>query len=170
MKKIGDYSRQFDTFGEPSSITDFLTQLNDAMENKNIIPASEQKIDNLWFFAGDNEYISTMIGDNNEDTLLQISTKEMTSTSLDYAITEMYKFIEKIPKKVRTLGLSEIEEDEQSEYYQKLAEEIISSLMVKNIEVENPERLKEELVKIAETPNSEFEKDTKEFVEEILNS
>ena len=168
MKKIGDYSRQFDTFGEPSSITDFLTQLNDAMENKNIIPASEQKIDNLWFFAGDNEYISTMIGDNNEDTLLQISTKEMTSSSLDFAITEMYKFIEKIPKKVRTIELSEIEEDEQSEYYQKLAEEIISSLMAKNIEIENPERLKEELVKIAETPNSEFEKDTKEFVEEIL--
>lgn len=168
MKKIGDYSRQFDTFGEPSSITDFLTQLNDAMENKNIIPASEQKIDNLWFFAGDNEYISTMIGDNNEDTLLQISTKEMTSSSLDYAITKMYKFIEKIPKKVRTIGLSEIEEDEQLEYYQKLAEEIISSLMAKNIEIENPERLKEELVKIAETPNSEFENNTKEFVQEIL--
>jgi len=168
MKKIGDYSRQFDTFGEPSSITDFLTQLNDAMENKNIIPASEQKIDNLWFFAGDNEYISTMIGDNNEDTLLQISTKEMTSSSLDYAITRMYEFIEKIPRKVRTIGLSEIEEDEQSEYYQKLAEEIISSLLVKNIEIENPERLEEELIKIAGTPNSEFEKDTKEFVEEIL--
>ncbi|TET14908.1 MAG: hypothetical protein E3J77_03455 [Actinobacteria bacterium] len=168
MKKIGDYSRQFDTFGEPSSITDFLTQLNDAMENKNIIPASEQKIDNLWFFAGDNEYISTMIGDNNEDTLLQISTKEMTSSSLDYAITEMYKFIEKIPKKVRTIGLSEIEEDGKLAYYQKLAEEIISSLMAKNIEIENPEILKEELIKIAETPNSEFEKDTKEFVEEIL--
>ncbi len=168
MKKIGDYSRQFDTFGEPSSITDFLTQLNDAMENKNIIPASEQKIDNLWFFAGDNEYISTMIGDNNEDTLLQISTKEMTSSSLDFAISEMYKFIEEIPKKVRTIELSEIEEDEQLEYYQKLAEEIISSLMAKNIEIENPERLKEELIKIAETPNSEFEKDTKEFVEEIL--
>ena len=168
MKKIGDYSKQFDTFGEPSSITDFLTQLNDAMENKNIIPASEQKIDNLWFFAGDNEYISTMIGDNNEDTLLQISTKEMTSSSLDYAITEMYKFIEKIPKKVRTIELSEIEEDEQSEYYQKLVEEIISSLVAKNIEIENPERLKEELIKIAGTPNSEFEKDTKDFVEEIL--
>jgi len=168
MKKIGDYSRQFDTFGEPSSITDFLTQLNDAMENKNIIPASEQKIDNLWFFAGDNEYISTMIGENNEDTLLQISAKEMTSTSLDYAITEMYKFIEKIPKKVRTIGLSEIEEDGKLAYYQNLAEEIISSLMAKNIEIENPEILKEELIKIAGTPNSEFEKDTKEFVEEIL--
>lgn len=168
MKKIGDYSGQFDTFGEPSSITDFLTQLNDAMENKNIIPASEQKIDNLWFFAGDNEYISTMIGDNNEDTLLQISTKEMTSSSLDYAITEMYKFIEKIPKKVRAIKFSEIEEDEQSEYYQKLAEEIISSLVAKNIEIENPERLKEEFIKIAGTPNSEFEKDSKEFVEEIL--
>ncbi|GAG90097.1 unnamed protein product, partial [marine sediment metagenome] len=128
----------------------------------------EQKIDNLWFFAGDNEYISTMIGDNNEDTLLQISTKEMTSSSLDYAITKMYEFIEKIPRKVRTIGLSEIEEDEQSEYYQKLAEEIISSLIVKNIEIENPERLEEELIKIAGTPNSEFERDTKEFVEEIL--
>ena len=168
MKKIGDYSKQFDTFGESSSITDFLTQLNDAMENKNIIPANEQKIENLWFFAGDNEYISTMIGENNEDTLLQISTKEMTSSSLDYAITEMYEFIEKIPKKVRTIGFSEIEEEGKLAYYQNLAEEIISSLTAKNIKIENSEILKEELIKIAGTPSSEFEKDTKEFVEEIL--
>jgi predicted RND superfamily exporter protein len=138
------------------------------MENKNIIPANEQKIENLWFFAGDNEYISTMIGENSEDTLLQISTKEMTSSSLDYAITEMYEFIEKIPKKVRTIGFSEIEEEGKLAYYQNLAEEIISSLTAKNIKIENSEILKEELIKIAGTPSFEFEKDTKEFVEEIL--
>jgi len=168
MRKVGDYARRFEAFGEPSSITDFLTQLNDAMENKNIIPANEQKIENLWFFAGDNEYISTMIGENNEDTLLQISTKEMTSSSLDYAISEMHGFIEKIPKKVRAVRISEIDDEEKPAYYQNLAEEIISSLGAKNVEIENPEILKEELVKIAGTPNSEFEKDTKEFVEEIL--
>lgn len=168
MKKIGDYSRQFDAFGEPSSITDFLVQLNDAMEGKNIIPAQEEKIDNLWFFAGDNEYITNMIGDNDEDTLLQIKTKEMTSTVIEQAINQMGEFIENIPKKVKKIKLSEVNEETKAEYYAYLVDEIISSLMAKNIEIENPERLKEELIKIAETPNSEFEKDTKEFVEEIL--
>ncbi len=100
MKKIGDYAKQLPALGEPSSITDFLIQLNDAMENKNIIPAQEEKIDNLWFFAGDNEYISTMIGDKNDDTLLQVRTKEMTSTALDQAINQMEEFIENVPTRV----------------------------------------------------------------------
>ncbi|MHC2994665.1 MAG: MMPL family transporter [Candidatus Atribacteria bacterium] len=168
MKKIGDYSKQFPALGEPSSITDFLTQLNDAMENKNIIPASEEKINNLWFFAGDNKYITTMIGDKDNDTLLQIRTKEMTSSALDQAISKMKEFIEKIPKKVRKIELSEINKEDKPEYYSYLVDEIISSLEAKDIKIENQEKLREELIKIAGTPRSEFEKSTKEFINEVL--
>ena len=168
MKKIGDYAKQFPALGEPSSITDFLVQLNDAMENKNIIPAQEEKIDNLWFFAGGNEYITAMIGDNDEDTLLQIRTKEMTSTALDQAINQMEEFIENIPKKVKKIELSEVNEETKAEYYGYLVDEIITSLEAKDIKIENKEKLREELIEIAGIPDSEFEKDTEEFINEIL--
>ena len=168
MKKIGNYAKQFPALGEPSSITDFLIQLNNTMENKNIIPASEEKIDNLWFFAGDNEYITSMIGDNDKDTLLQIRTKEMTSAALEQAINQMEEFIENIPKKVKKIELSEINEEAKTEYYTYLVDEIISSLEAIDIKIENQEKLREDLIKIAGTPGSEFEKDTEEFTNEIL--
>ncbi len=168
MKKIGDYAKTFPSLGEPSSITDFLVQLNDAMENKNIIPAQEGKIDNLWFFAGDNEYITNMIGDNDEDTLLQVRTKEMASSALEQAIDQIEEFINDIPKKVSTIEFSEVNEEAKAEYYAYLVDEIISSLRAKDIKIENQEKLREELIKIAGTPDSEFEKNTEEFINEIL--
>ncbi len=168
MKKIGDYAKTFPSLGEPSSITDFLVQLNDAMESKNIIPAQEEKIDNLWFFAGDNEYITNMIGDNDEDTLLQVRTKEMASSALEQAIEQMEEFINGIPKKVSTIEFSEVNEEAKAEYYAYLVDEIISSLKAKGIKMENQEELREGLIKISGTPGSEFEKDTEEFINEIL--
>jgi len=168
MKKIGDYAKTFPSLGEPSSITDFLVQLNDAMESKNIIPAQEEKIDNLWFFAGDNEYITNMIGDNDEDTLLQVRTKEMASSALEQAIEQMEEFINRIPKKVSTIEFSEVNEEAKAEYYAYLVDEIISSLKAKGIKMENQEELREGLIKISGTPGSEFEKDTEEFINEIL--
>lgn len=169
IKKIGDYSKQLSALGEPSSITDFLIQLNDAMENKKIVPANEEKIDNLWFFGGDNEYITNMIGDNNEDTLLQIRTREMTSNALELAIDQMEKFIDNIPKKVKKLEFSEINEDFKPQYYSYLVDEVISSLETKGIEIKNKDELRKELIKIASTPGFKFEKDTEEFVNEILD-
>jgi uncharacterized protein len=169
MKKIEDYSKQLSALGEPSSITDFLIQLNDAMENKNIIPVNEDKIDNLWFLAGDNTYIANMIGEQNDETLMQIRTKDMTSTALNQAINQVREFIKNIPKQVRKTVLSEINEEAKPEYYAYLVEEIISSLEAKSVKLNNKDELKKELIKIAGSPSSEYKKDTEEFMNEILN-
>jgi predicted RND superfamily exporter protein len=168
MKKIEDYSKQLSALGEPSSITDFLIQLNDAMENKKIIPAKEDKIDNLWFLAGDNAYIANMIGEQNDETLMQIRTKDMESAALSQAINQMREFINNIPKQVRKTELSAIKEAAKPEYYAYLVEEIISSLEAKSGKLNNKEELKEELIKIAGSPSSEYKKDSEEFINEIL--
>jgi predicted RND superfamily exporter protein len=170
MKKIEDYSQQLSALGEPSSITDFLIQLNDAMENKNIIPANEDKIDNLWFLAGDNAYIANMIGKQNDETLMQIRTKDMSSNALNQAINQMKEFIKNIPPRVKKTKLSEINEEAKPEYYAYLADEIISSLEAKGVKLNNKdELLKAELIKIAGSPSSEYKKDSEEFANEILN-
>lgn len=169
IKKIEDYSRRLPSLKEPSSISDFLIDLNDAMENKKIIPANEQKIDNLWFFAQDNKYITSMVGEENEDTLVSIRTKEMTSDALDLSIAKLKKFINTIPKKVKQIDLSQLEREERQKYYPILANEVISSLQAKDIKIKDIDNLKKELILMTAKPNSEFESDDQEFINEILS-
>lgn len=168
LKKIGDYSQHFSSFGESPSIADFLTQLNEAMEKKKIIPASTEKIENLWFFVGNNEYITGMIGENSEDTLMQIRTREMVSSTLNQAIEQMNSFMENIPKKVRKVNLSEIDEESKPKYYSYLAEEIIHSLKTKGVEIKNEEKLKEKLVDLSMTSALISETYDEECIKEIL--
>jgi len=169
IKKIEDYSIRLPSLKEPSSISDFLIDLNNAMENKKIIPANEQKIDNLWFFAQDNEYVTSMVGDKDEDTLVSIRTKEMTSDALDLSIAKIREYIDTIPKRVKQVDLSQLEEKERQNYYPYLADEIISSLQAKGIEIKNIDSFKKELVLLAAQPNSEFERNDQEFIDEILS-
>ena len=169
IKKIEDYSTRLPSLREPSSISDFLIDLNDAMENKKIIPASLGKIDNLWFFAQDNEYITSMVGDDDKDTLVSIRTKEMTSDALDLSIAKIRAFIETIPKNVKQVDLQSLEKEERKNYYPYIADEIISSLRAKGIEIKNIDDFKKELVRLAAQPNNEFERKDQTFISEILS-
>jgi len=169
IKKIEDYSERLPSLKEPSSISDFLIDLNDAMENKKIIPANEQKIDNLWFFTQDNEYVTSMVGDKNKDTLVSIKTKEMTSDALDLSIAKIREYMDTIPKKVKQVDLSQLEEKERQNYYPYLADEIISSLQAKGIEIKNIDGFKKELVQLAAQPNNEFERKDQTFISDILS-
>jgi len=169
IKKIEDYSKRLPSLKEPSSISDFLIDLNDAMENKKIIPASLEKIDNLWFFAQDNEYVTSMVGDDDKDTLVSIKSKEMTSDALDLSIAKIRTFIKTIPKNIKQVDLQSLEKEERKNYYPYIADEIISSLQAKGIEIKNIDDFKKELVRLAAQPNNEFEREDQTFISEILS-
>ena len=169
IKKIEDYSKRLPSLKEPSSISDFLIDLNDAMENKKIIPASEQKIDNLWFFAQGNEYVTSMVGDEDKDTLVSVKAKEMMSIAIDLSIAKIRKFIDTIPKKVKQINLQLLEKEERTNYYPYIADEIISSLQAKGMEIKNIDDFKKELIRLAAQPINEFERKDQEFVNEILS-
>ncbi len=169
IKKIEDFSERLPSLKEPSSVSDFLIDLNEAMENKKIIPADEQKINNLWFFAQGNDYVTSMVGDKDEDTLVSIRTKEMTSDALDLSIAKIREYIDTVPKRVRQVDLTLLQEEERKNYYPYLAEEIILSLQAKGLEIKDIESLKKELVFLAAQPVSEFEDHSKEFIDKILS-
>ncbi|HID16378.1 MAG TPA: hypothetical protein EYP16_06230, partial [Candidatus Atribacteria bacterium] len=139
IKDIEVYSEHLPSLKEPSSLADFIIQLNDAMENKKIVPADPHKIDNLWFFGGDNKYIKSMVGEEDKDTVAMIRTKEMSSNALTKAIAKMNNFIEKIPKKVKAVDLSRLNSNEREKYYPYIADEIIDALSVRGIVIKNRE-------------------------------
>jgi uncharacterized protein len=169
IDKIQNYARRLPSLAQPSSITTFLTQLNDAMENKKIIPANISKIDNLWFFAGDNEYINSMLANEDQNTILQIRSREMTSLTVGSSIGQVEEFIQQIPTSVKEVNLNQLSPKEKEQYYPYIAEEIISSWQANGNNFDNADNLREELIHIASLPDEEFVQQTKDFAEEVIS-
>ncbi len=170
MDKIQNYAGNLPALAQPSSITTFLAQLNYAMENKKIIPAHPDKIDNLWFFAGNNEYINSMLTDDNHSTIIQIRTREMTSLAVNSAIEQMEKFIQNIPAKVRKIDLSLLPQSEKNQYFPFIVQDIISSWQANGMKIneQKEEELSQKLIEVTSLPLENFYSPDEEFVEELL--
>ncbi len=169
IKDVEEYGGHLPGLKEPTSIADFIVQLNDVMENKKIIPDSPDKIENLWFFANSNEYIKSMIGDDEKDTLVQIRAKEMNSTALDNSIKKLNEFVSKIPRKVKEVNLEDLSEKERSKYYGYIADEIIFSLKANDVKIKDEEGLKKAIIQVIEKPISQFKNKDDKFIDEILS-
>ena len=170
MNKIQNYASHSDLLSYPSSITTFITQLNNAMENKNIIPSNPDKIDNLWFFTGDNEYLNAMVADDDRSTIVQMRARDMTSSAIDNDIEGLEDFINSIPDTVKSIELSSLSPLEQEKYLPYIADDIISSWQANNMEIEESkaEELLKELIAIAQMPLLKFYSNTDSFLEEGL--
>lgn len=170
MDKIQNYARHLDLLSYPSSITTFIIQLNNAMENKNIIPSNPDKIDNLWFFTGDNEYLNAMVADGDRSTIVQMRAREMTSFAIDNNIEELEDFINSIPNTVKSIELSSLSPLEQEKYLPYITNDIISSWQANNMEIEESreEELSKVLTETAQMPSPEFYSNTDSFLEEVL--
>ena len=170
MDKIQNYARRLPSLAQPSSISTFLTQLNNAMENKKIIPANPIKIDNLWFFAGDNEYIQSMLANEDQNTIVQIRSREMTSLVVDRSIRKVEEFIQEIPNPVKTIDLEALTPEQRKQYFPYIVDDIISSWQTNGIIDEGlaKSELKDTLIQIAGLPMEYFSHATGEFVEEVI--
>ena len=168
IDKIQNYAQRLPSLAQPSSITTFLTQLNNAMENKAIIPANPDKINNLWFFAEDNEYINAMIAKEDQRTILQVRSREMASLVLDRSIKKVDQFVAKIPNPVKEIQLSQLPPSQKERYYPYLAQDIISSWQALGTINDNIPDLKAQLIQIASKPVDEFIQVTSAFADQVI--
>ncbi len=169
IDKIKNYAQKLPSLSQPASISIFLAQLNEAMENKRIIPANPNKIDNLWFFAEGNDFVDSMIKDDDQSTVLQIRSREMTSLVVEHSIEQVEEFIQHIPTSVKEINLNQLSPKEKESYYPYIAEEIIRSWQANGNTFSNADNLREELIRIAVLPVGEFVQPTNEFTEDVIN-
>lgn len=171
IDKIQNYASHLASLSQPTSITTFLTQLNNAMENKKIIPDNIDKINNLWFFAGDNGYVNSMLADENRSTIVQIRAQEMTSSEVGTSIDKVDSYIKTIPDRVKALDLSLMSEQEREEYLPYISQEIISSWKADGLTIDeiSEKELYQELTSFAKMPLEKFYHSNDNFIEEIIN-
>lgn len=107
MVRIAQYLKQFRNFREASSLASFLLDLNEAMEGWRAIPASEEKIQNLWFFVEDSDYLKGRISEDGRETLIEFKAEETTSQELKEELEKAKSFLAQRPKRVKKVPLED---------------------------------------------------------------
>ncbi|MEN3202104.1 MAG: MMPL family transporter [Atribacterota bacterium] len=105
MVRITQYLKRFHNFQDPSSLASFLLDLNEAMEGWRAIPDEEEKIQNLWFFVKDSEYLQGRISEDERETIIEFRAGETTSAELKKELEEAREFLANRPKRVKKVPL-----------------------------------------------------------------
>lgn len=162
MTRVGEYLSRYRSFKDSSSIASFFSDLNRAVEGWEAIPASQEKLDNLWFFAQDNAYIKGRIGNDGRETLLEFRAEETTSAQLQEELRRAEAFLAERPKRVKPVS---VEEPEGRTY---LVRTIIEDLVLFGLGISSPEVLEEKVTEIVSQPWQGFVSGDDGFIADVV--
>lgn len=162
MVRIGKYLGQYQNFKDASSIASFFSDLNQALEGWKAIPASQEKLDNLWFFAQDNDYIKGRIGGEGRETLLEFRAEETSSAQLEAELRKVEAFLAQRPHRVEAVPITE---PEGKAYF---VETIMTDLSIFGLSVASPETLRKTVEEIVVQPWENFVGAGEDFAAEVV--
>ncbi|MGQ9472708.1 MAG: efflux RND transporter permease subunit [Candidatus Caldatribacteriaceae bacterium] len=162
MVRIGKYLERYQAFREASSIASFFLDLNKALDGQKTIPASQEKLDNLWFFAQDNEYIKGRIGDEDKETIIEFRAEETNSAQFRKELQEAKAFLLQRPQRVVPIS---VDEPEGREF---LVKTIMEDLAIFGLSFSSPEELREKVTEIVSRPWRYFVVPQEDFFSAVI--
>jgi len=162
MVRISQYLKKYRNFGEPSSLASFILDLNEAMEGWKAIPLEGEKIENLWFFVGDSDYIKGRISQDERETLVEFRASETTSAELKREVREARNFLALRPKKVKLVPL------EAQEAQERLAQWIVEDLELFGVSFFDHEAVRHTALQFIRKPWQDFVQPEASFLDEVV--
>lgn len=162
MVRIGKYLNRYQSFQEASSVASFFLDLNKALDGQKAIPASQEKLDNLWFFAQDNEYMKGRIGGEEKETIIEFRAGETSSAQFRKELQEAKTFLLQRPQKVVPVS---VDEPEGREF---LVKAIMEDLTLFGLSFPSQEELREKVTEIVSQPWRDFIVPQRDFFSAVV--
>ena len=157
MIRISRFAERYETFADPSSIADFICNLNEAMDGWKAIPDTREKVENLWFFAQDNSFIQDRISEDEDATLVEFKARETTSRQLEEEVEALKSFLAQRPQEVKVVSVTE---EGAAEY---LATSIVEDLEIFGLSFSDPEAVEQMVFQFIGQPLRDFMAFDEEF-------
>ncbi len=162
MIRISQYASRYRAFKDASSIASFFIDLNQALDGWKAIPASQDKIDNLWFFAQDNDYIKGRMNDDGTETIIEFRAEETSSAELRSDLKALKTFLAQRPQKVDKVPVTDPAGKDA------LINTIIEDLGLFGIDVASLPSLKQIVEEFVTKPWEEFITKEGDFTSEVV--
>ncbi len=160
MVRLAHYGDRYHAFKDGSSVADLIMDLNEAFEGWRAVPATRDKVDNLWFFVEDNSYFQDRISEDERSTLIEYRAKEIDSQTLSYEIADFNAFLSDRPLSLISVPVSE------EEAAKHLAETIVDDLEIFGVTPFDREALRDIVLDFVQTPVNEFFTPDRVFADE----
>jgi len=163
MVRLAHYGDRYHAFGDGSSVADLIMDLNEAFEGWRAVPATRDKVDNLWFFVEDNNYFQGRISDDERSTLVEYRAKEIDSQTLSSEISDFNAFLSERPASVVSAAVTE---EGAAEY---LAHTVVDDLVIFGVNPFDREAVQKLVLDYIETPLDEFFSPDQAFAQEVAH-
>jgi len=163
MIRISRFAERYETFADPSSIADFICNLNEAMDGWKAIPDTREKVENLWFFAQDNSFIQDRISEDEDATLVEFKARETTSRQLEEEVEALKSFLAQRPQEVKVVSVTE---EGAAEY---LATSIVEDLEIFGLSFSDPEAVEQMVFQFIGQPLRDFMAFDEEFAKKVAH-
>jgi len=161
--RISRFAERYEAFSDPSSIADFICDLNEAMDGWKAIPDTREKVENLWFFAQDNSFIQDRIGENGKATLVEFRARETTSRQLEEEVKALKTFLAQRPQRVKTVPITE---NGAAEY---LTKSIVDDLEIFGLSFSDREAVEKMVFQLIRQPLRDFMTFDEDFAQKVAH-
>ena len=163
MIRISRFAEGYEAFSDPSSIADFVCNLNEAMDGWKAIPDTREKVENLWFFAQDNSFVQDRISEDDKATLVEFRARETTSRQLEEEVETLKSFLAQRPQRVKAVPITE---SGAAEY---LAKSVVDDLEIFGLSFTDREAVEKMVLQFIEQPLRNFMTFNENFAQKVTH-
>jgi predicted RND superfamily exporter protein len=158
MRYVERYLNTVPLISESQSIASIISEMNDVMNDRYIVPETREGVANLWFLIEGEDILGQMVTPDNSEALIQGKLATMATKPLVLAVDRVDQFIEKLPKSLAVFDLREVPPGKSKAFLEARTKDITDKLLwdlqAKGIDIERSKV--EELISSAL-----FQKETK---------
>lgn len=140
MRYVERYINQLPLISEPLSLASTLSEMNNTMNGRYVVPESREGVANLLFLVEGEEIMEQMVTSDYSNALIQAKLATWATASMVKTVEGIDQFIGGFPRSLAVIDMSEVPTHKKDAFLKvrnkKIAENIYMDLRSKGIEVE----------------------------------
>jgi predicted RND superfamily exporter protein len=129
MRFLERYLETVPSVGEVQSMAKVISEMNEVMNDRYIVPETREGVANLWFLIEGEEIIEQMVREDSSEGLIQAKLDTWESETISKSMNSINHFIDAIPKKVFIVDLNKVPAKVREALIEIRGERIASNLM-----------------------------------------
>ncbi len=108
MRYLERYLEAVPSVGEIHSIATIISEMNDTMNDRYLVPESNEGVANLWFLIEDEDVVEQLVREDKKEALIQAKIDSWETDFISGAVNQIDKFIEKLSKRLIVVELKDV--------------------------------------------------------------
>lgn len=129
MRYLERYLETIPSVGEVQSMARVISEMNEVMNARYVVPESKEGVANLWFLVEGEDIVEQMVKEDETEGLIQARLDTWDTGIMAKAMDKINRFIDALPEKVIVMDLREVSREAREALLRIRAERITDNIL-----------------------------------------